>query len=196
MDGYEDYLEFPEDYNTRQKFDSLTDIEEALMRVSSMEKKLEWYKNLKRNRVQSIDECISTLEARREMIENIISNTMEELCPDEKTIHFPSVAKVTKRSLKDEVVIADNEAFMGYVQKEGIRSRVMKEEFNNTMAKNAIKEILKENPDESIPGVVIETGRTSMSISFEKPKKDTIDEVEVTPKKTKSKTKSIEELVV
>lgn len=196
---FDDYVEFPSGYQDKQSFDTLEEMEEALMRIRSMNKKLDWYKNLKRTRVQSIEDNISKTESQLESMNELIKNTMKKLCPNEKTIHFPSVAKVTKRSLKPDVVIEDEAKLLEHLDDLGLRSSVMvqKEEFSKTNAKNVVKELLKDERVTSVPGTKIETDRESLSISFEKDE-DEPSEEEVQPKAKApaKKSKAMSEMIV
>lgn len=147
--------------------DSVYEIEELLVLISDMEKKIDYLKGLKEYRVSSIDQQITKQSNRIDQLREIILQSMKSLSPDEKTLHFPDIGKVTRKKTSDSYEIEDEAAFVEAVVNLGYKDRVIeiKEKINLKEAKKLAMEI------KDIPGTRVKSGKESVSISFEKSKK-------------------------
>jgi len=98
--------------------DSECDIEELILSISGIDKTVEWYKELKKKRIEKITAEIDKLSSRKERLEEVIVATLDE--NNKKSLNFPGVGKVSVRNVKgkwdwDE---EDNDSLISYIQKE------------------------------------------------------------------------------
>ena len=98
--------------------DSECDIEELILSISGIDKTVEWYKELKKKRIEKITAEIDKLSSRKERLKEVIVATLDE--NNKKSLNFPGVGKVSVRNVKgkwdwDE---EDNDSLISYIQKE------------------------------------------------------------------------------
>lgn len=167
--------------------DSVYEVEDVLIAISDIDRKIEHLKGLKDYRMKSINAELEKLENQELVMRDLISRSLKQLQPDQKTFHFPAVGKVTRRTTSDSWEVIDEQAVLSSLQKIGLKSRVVetKEIINKKELKKVVSELTNQN--QSIAGVALKEGTDSISITFE-------DRNVPLPKKTSTSQKTIDDL--
>ncbi len=157
--------------------DSVYEIENWLSILKQLSVKLDFYKDLKKFRADSISKIQQELKEKESYIRRILLQTMQQLEPKEKTLHFPDVGKVTRRQAKDSVSIVDEDKLIKFLKSEGLYDDVIeiKHTLNAVKAKKAIKDFLDNG--KAVPGVLVIKGGQSLSIAYEKQDKKQVDKL-------------------
>jgi len=166
------------DIDTDQYLTSVYEIEPILLLLNQMAGKVEFYKNLKRHRVQSIDEQIAKLEAREQLLRQVVTNTMHKHAPKEKTLHFPDVAKISRRKSPDNWAVDDETSLKDFLEQENVKDEYVR--ISESIDKRKLKTFLdsKAKTGVSVPGTSKVEGKESLTIKFEvkeKPASSTTD---------------------
>jgi len=160
---------------------AMYEIENVLLLVKELDKKTEYYKELKKYRVQALDDKIHDISAKKDALRQITLNTMRVMAPKEKTLDFPSIGKVTRRSGSDALVVEDEEALLQYLDEQNRKSEVIKTTvvIDRRKLKSVISEYRKAG--QPLPGTVLEKGKDTLSVTFDKAKDkaEETDEVSV-----------------
>lgn len=156
----------PDGYTLSSTFE----IENILLLIEEINKKLEYYKELKRYRVKSIDDKIGSLNQKEDTLRGVILNTMKSM--NEKSLDFPDIGKVSRRKAKPKIVFDDQDMIEAYLDKQGLKVGIIKVETVTTIDKRKLNSLVNdlEKQGESIPGISKSVGTESLSITFEKPK--------------------------
>jgi hypothetical protein len=146
--------------------DSKYEIEDLVIVLAEIDRKVEHLKGLREYRVKSIDEEIAKQENRTQQIRDLILRSMRQLEPNEKTLFFPDVGKVTRKNTAGSYEIEDEAAFAAELEKKGLRDRVYesRETFNKREAKKLAAELSENN--QQVPGVRYKEGSETVSITF------------------------------
>lgn len=150
---------------------SMYEIENVLLLLDEINKKKEYYKELKRVRTRSIDDKISTLDSRSEVLRQVVLNTMKEAAPNEKTLDFPSIGKVTRRKPKASWSVDNEEVLLSFLDNEGQKEEVIKTVVS--IDKRKLKLVLDtySKTGTQIPGVSSVSTPEALTITFDKNKK-------------------------
>ena len=92
------------------------DIEELILSISGIDKTLEWYKELKKKRIEKITAEMDKLSKRKDRLKDVIAATLTE--NGTKSLNFPGIGKVSVRNVKGKWNIEDEESLAAYLQKE------------------------------------------------------------------------------
>lgn len=149
---------------------SMYEIEDILMLIGEVNRKVDYYKEMKKHRASSIDGKIASLNAKADCLRSIVLNTMQKIVPNEKTLDFPDIGKVTRRKPTETISIDDQDLVIEYLEKKGMKDEVVK--VSETVDRRKLKIIVQQcgKAGEAVPGVSTVTGTESLSITFEKPK--------------------------
>ncbi len=149
---------------------STFEIENILLLIEEIDKKVEYYKELKKHRVKSVDEKIGSLVQKEATLRAVILNTMRSM--DEKSLDFPDIGKVSRRKAKSKIIVDDQDAVEAYLDKNGLAVGVVKVETTKTIDKRKLNSLVSdlEKQGESVPGISKTAAIESLSITFEKPK--------------------------
>lgn len=147
---------------------STYEIENILLLIEEIDKKLEYYKELKKHRVKSIDDKISSLSQKEGILRGVILNTMKSL--NERSLDFPDIGKVSRRKSKSSIVLEDQDEIVAYLDQKGLKSGVVKtvESIDKRKLNSLIGDLEKQG--ENVPGISKVSGAESLTITFEKPK--------------------------
>lgn len=163
---------------------SIYEVENALIFLEQVKKKIEYYKNLKKHRSKSIDTHLDYLENGAIRARQIILRTMQELEPDNKTFNFPSIGKVSRKKLPSSYTIDDEDQLLSYLESKGLKGQVveMKEVVNAKKLKSLLDDLIHMQ-NGNIPGVSIKIGEETISITYESsekslPQQQKIDKLE------------------
>ncbi len=163
-----------EGISINHSLNSVYEIENVLILLAEIDKKVLYYKGLKKHRVQSIDEKISDLNAKTDTLRHIILNTMQKVTPDDKTLNFPTIGKVSRRKSKPSWFVDDEEAVLKFLEKQKMRNEVV--EVSESVNKRKLNSLLDHfHKDKTVvPGTSLVKGQESLSITFDK-NKDSAD---------------------
>lgn len=147
--------------------DSIYEVENVLVALAEMEKKIEYYKGLRDWRVQSINAEIAKIEGRNAQLRELVLTTLKQLEPNQKTFHFPDVGKVTRKQLSGTWEIEDEQAALAALDKLGMKGRVIevKESLNKRELKKVVAELSGQNTN--VAGTAYKDGSESLSITFD-----------------------------
>lgn len=171
--------------------DSIYEIEDILETIARSDRKIEHFEKLKKHRTNILDEKITQLENENIRLRQVIMDTMKALAPDDKTVDFPGVGKVTRKKPKEKWVVENEEEVIKYLEQEKLDKNAVK----------VVKKIVKKELDKvldnaakrgiAVPGANIDVGEETLSISFDKNYKPNAEPEEV---EKVSKTVEVEEL--
>ena len=164
------YLKVEGIINGTEQLQDKYEIENVLLVLQNMAKKIEFLKELKKRRVAAIDEQIQKEESDAEKLEDAIKTCMQR--NKDKTLDFPGVGKVQVRSSKGTWTIVDDEGLRDHLQALGKFDEVSETSWKfKKKDLNKLLDQLQENNNTS-PFVQREQDKTSLSVSF--PKEETI----------------------
>ncbi|MHA2279372.1 MAG: host-nuclease inhibitor Gam family protein [Promethearchaeota archaeon] len=153
-----------------QTLTSMYEIEDILLLIGEVNRKVDYYKEMKKHRMSSIDEKISDLTGKTDCLRQIILNTMKKVAPKDKTLDFPDIGKVTRRQPRETLVVDDQDQVLDYLEKSGTKDQVVKvvESIDKRKLNSLVQQYTKAG--EKVPGVSTVKSTESLSITFEKPK--------------------------
>lgn len=170
------YLKVEGIINGTEQLQDKYEIENVLLVLQNMSKKIEFLKELKKRRVAAIDEQIQKEESDAEKLEEAIKTCMQR--NKDKTLDFPGVGKVQVRSSKGTWTIVDDEGLRDHLQALGKFDEVSETSWKfKKKDLNKLLDQLLENNNTS-PFVQKEQDKISLSVSF--PKED-VPAVSVAP---------------
>lgn len=147
---------------------SIYEVEELLLLIGDINRKVDFYKDLRRHRTNAIDAKVNTLTQKEEVLRQVILNTMKKLAPDEKTVHFPAIGKVSRRQLKDAWQVDNQEELISFLTKKGDKSEVTRvTESLDKRKLNALLDKYKKN-GVSAPGISVNVGGESLTVTLDK----------------------------
>jgi hypothetical protein len=160
------YLKVEAIINGTEQLQDKYEIENVLLVLQNMTKKIEFLKELKKRRVVAIDEQIQKEESDAEKLEEAIKACMQR--NKDKTLDFPGVGKVQVRSSKGAWTIVDDEGLRNHLQTLGKFDEVSETSWKfKKKDLNKLLDQLQENNNTS-PFVQREQDKTSLSVSFPK----------------------------
>lgn len=166
--GYVDNIpEFLQpDLPTDYVLSSVFEIENVMLHLEELGKRLEHLKGLKKYRAQTIDKQIHTIESDVDYFRNIILRTMQKA--NEKTLQFPDVGKVSRRKVGAGWSIENENDLIAFFESRGEKDAVVKvkEVLDVRVAKKLAETYIESGV--TVPGVAEIPESESISISFEK----------------------------
>lgn len=163
-------------------FESLSEIEDALIEIRKHQDEIELAKSLKRRRAAFYDQQIKSAEAKEEMLRAAAERCLKKF--NEKTVKYPGVGSVSRRNVKGKWNIEDESSLAEHCSKLGIGDDAYEQvwKINKTKMNKVLEELDKNS---NLPeGVKREEDRTSLSVSVEREK------VEEAPTQSASVTKA------
>lgn len=159
-------------------------IEDVLLAMRNYSKKLEFLKELKRRRVESIDNEVQTIEQNMAILQEAIMKCMNS--HSEKSLDFPGVAKVSVRKTKGTWQINDEHALRVFLESNNIDDNLIENTWK--FKKKELNKVLDDlQINNNVPSCVSrEDTKQSVSISYNKEEK-TEASVKITASKEQSK---------
>lgn len=156
--------EVPDDYI----LDSIYDIEEVLEYLATLNGKIDHLKKLKQHRIEAIDSKLGNFNNRVARLRKLILDTMIKMSPDQKTIDFTPIGKITRRKSKKTWEVLDEESLLAFLENKGVKEEVIvtKETVNKKKLTDILDKLAKTS--DLIPGAVLNAGEESVSITYEK----------------------------
>ncbi|MFA5599049.1 MAG: hypothetical protein WDA06_00495 [Phenylobacterium sp.] len=151
-----------------QPLENECDIEKILSIIDSIDSKLEFFKKLKKNRIESIANEVSKLENNKAKLQEVIKSTL--IAIEQKSLTFPGVGKVGLRKVKGKWDILNEDDLLSFLKEELPKDdyeRVVEHKpiIKKTELNNILTELQKRG---KVPGCVKrEDDRDSLSVSFE-----------------------------
>jgi len=169
--------------------DSEFDIEEIMLLISGLDKKVEWLKDLKRSRIGRIDEDVEKLESRKIKLREIVVATLKKF--EKNSLSFPGVGKVSVKAAKGTWVVEDEANLIDWLKKTLDISTLESVCSTKTIiAKGELNKVLdgREKIGEDIPSNLIKRGEAKESLSV------TIDKSLTETEKVRDIVQSVEDL--
>jgi len=157
------------DSDTIEPLESELEIEDLIVTIDSLNRKVDFLSRLKKNRVSTIDEEIDKNKVRKQKLQEVIVATLESV--GEKSLSFPGVGKVVTKQPKGKWNISDEDALVEHLKK-----TLTADDFDAvvptkpSIAKKELNKILDgwEKSGEVPKSVEREETRTSLSVTIDK----------------------------
>ncbi len=188
MIEYEDIFrrkEISDMYATNEPFplDDIYDIEGTALTINSLNRKLDFYKEYKKRKVEQINDEMKVVQNKINFLKAVIVATLKKF--NEKSTNFPGSCEVISRKQKEKWVIKDEEEFIKIIEEsvdlgddvDGViktvtsKSIVKKEadKLLNSWEKNGkLEEIFEKIKDKDEYFVQKEPSRVSVTLKFDK----------------------------
>lgn len=142
------------------------EIESLLIILRDLDEKESWFKQLKKKRAEAIDQQIDLIDQNREKLRNIILNSMKELTPDKKSLEFPGVGKVQRKSSKPKWIVNESEEVISFLEEAGKDKGCVVLE--KKIIKKELDKVLEQYYETSmeVPGVTREEGKDALAITI------------------------------
>lgn len=163
---------------------SIYELENVLSDIKSVQEKIDFYKDLKKFRIEAIDKEIDNMKNRETKLRSVILENMKRLDPKKKTLDFPAVGKITRTAGKKSWVVDDEQILTSYLKTNKLTDAVI--EIKEVLSKKRLDALLKETGQ--IPGVSQKDGTESISITFAADGTEDAADAEVAPKAQAEKT--------
>lgn len=152
---------------------SVYEIENVLLMLKSIKKKVDWFKDLKKHRADVIDVKISELEEKSERLRSVVLHTMKKLQPDHNSLNFPSIGAVTRKKPTTKWQVDDEEALVEFLDKSGYKDEVtrVKVSLDSRKLKKVLDDMSEARVD--VPGATQIVGSETISVKYEEPKTKT-----------------------
>ncbi len=146
--------------------ENVFEIEELLSDLAKANDHIQFLQDLKKFRAEAVNIKIEEYTITTEKLRKIIQNTLAHF--DEKTLEFPGVGKVGRRTTKGRWQVQDTDAVVEYFDKKGLKKEIVqtKESVDRRKLSKLIENYQAQG--EKIPGVVLGKDKESLSVTFEK----------------------------
>ena len=158
-------FEIPENYI----LDSHLSIEEVLEEILDLEHKIDHWEAVKKHRIETANQKITSIQSKIDDCRKIILETMKHHTPNDKTLDFSPLAKVTRKQIKAKWTVENEEELLVYLQQKKMKSSVV--ETKEVIVKKKLDEALYKlfGLGQKIEGASIGEPSESLSIVFGKP---------------------------
>lgn len=148
--------------------DNIYDLEALVFLARQSRKQVEYYKDLKKRRIQAIDNEINKLEHHEAIASQVILETLRK--HKENTVRFPGIGKATKKKKNGNWIIADEKSLLQILQKEKEFDNVVEVKVENIIKKKELNKLLDVwNKIDKVPDSVNkEEDSETISYTFEK----------------------------
>ena len=149
-----------------QILNSVYEIENILILLKEINDKIQFYKDLKKFRTDSINDKISDYNERSSRLRQLIMNTLSNF--DEKNLDFPGIGKVGRRRGSNSWVVDDEKSLLEFFEKEGRKREIteIKEVINKREVNKLVEQYNAQNV--SVPGITKRPAEESLTVSFHK----------------------------
>ena len=105
--------------------DSVFEIEDVLVYIARLQKKVDHWEGLKKHRVNRLNNQISMVNFEIDNLRQLILNTMKQHKPDEKTIDFTPIGKVTRKKSRKKWEIDNEEDLLNYLESKNLSDQIV-----------------------------------------------------------------------
>lgn len=187
MTEYEDVFsrkEIADMYATNEPLplDDLYELEGTALTIKELNKKIDFFKDYKKKKVEKINEEIKVTENKIEFLKAVIVATLKKF--NEKSTRFPGTCDIVSRTQKANWVINDEEEFLRIIENamesgenvDGvvetvIQKNIVKKEANKLLdsweKSGKLEELLSDIEEDSEAFVVKKPAYLSVSLKFE-----------------------------
>lgn len=156
---------------------SVFDIEHLMLLIGSMEDRIDYYADLKKHRIQSIDKISSELKRKVDSYRDVALRTMQSLEPSKKTLDFPGVGKISRRKKPGTWEVHDEHELVSILDRKGLKGDVVKESLDLRKVKAVLDKISSEGQTIDLGVASKSPDSESVSISFDKNAQEKINSV-------------------
>ena len=96
--------------------DNEMEIEDVIVAISGLDKKLNFLAKLKKNRVEKIDEEIEKFEERKKLLKQVIEDTLKKF--NYKSLNFPGIGRVIMKNPQSKWTIINEEELLKVLKSE------------------------------------------------------------------------------
>jgi phage host-nuclease inhibitor protein Gam len=141
-------------------------IEDVVLNIKNMEKKIDFYKAYKEKKIDDIKKEIGALENKINFLRETILKTLQD--KKEKNISFPGTCKVTIRNQPPIWDIVDEEKFIEVLKKENEYNNIVEEMMEYNIRKKEANKLLNdwEKSGKVAQGVSKKNRGPSISITY------------------------------
>jgi len=170
-----------------EPLDNLFLVDSVAMNIQEMDKKLDFYKEYKKQKNQDINNAINALDARKDFLRKVIISTLEKF--QEKSVTFPGNCTITSRKEGNKWIIDDEEALIEFLKTEKELAKCAEKITQYKIIKKEVNKLLDIcDKKDAVPSCVTKKeGQTSIAITYVKTEKEQIDNEKV-PSKIKLST--------
>lgn len=146
--------------------DSEFDIEEIILSINGLDKKVAWLKDLKKSRVERIDQDIEKFENRKIRLREVITATLKKF--EKNSLSFPGIGKVSVKAGKGTWIVEDEDSLIDWLNKNLDKATLESIcSIKTVIAKGELNKVLdaKEKIGEDIPATCIKRGEAKESLS-------------------------------
>lgn len=159
-----DYLKVEAILKGEQKLTDKFDIEIVLVAIQSLQKKIDFLKELKKRRIDAINSQLNQHENDISILQDAILECMT--LQSEKTLNFPGVGKVQTRKIKGNYEILDDVKLMEFLDEHNLLDGLIEESWKFKL-KELYKTLGKLSENNNLPEMVKKSDdKTSLSISY------------------------------
>jgi len=159
-------------YIPGSELDSVLEIDDVLQEIAILENKKKHFEALHKRRIEVLKDKIKEFDARISDYRSVILSAMKKYRPDEKTIDFTPIGKVTRKKPRTRWIIENDEEVLAWLDTKGSRDKVV--DIIEKINKKKLDAILdKLGKKEEVSGANLDPGKESISIVFEKTYKPT-----------------------
>ena len=158
--------ELPADY----ALNSVYEVENVLLLLKTIKDKIEYFKGLKKYRIQSVDAKVDDLEEKSDRLRSVVLHTMKKLDPNRTTLNFPDVGAVTRKKNPNKWEVKYEESMLAFLEKSGSKQDVVqvKEVIDSRKLKKTLDDFASARV--TVPGVTLIEGGETVSVKYEEGK--------------------------
>lgn len=165
------YLKIEDILKGIRQLEDKFEIEDVLIAMQSYAKKQEFLKELKRKRIEAIDQQLDEIDRNISILQNAITQCMNE--SNEKTLDFPGIAKISVRKTKGTWNILNQDALFDFLKAHKMEHGLIESTWK--FKKKELNKLLDElQTNNNVPDSVMrEENKQSLSVSYDKQEKNT-----------------------
>jgi len=163
--SHAEMLTSPE-YSENHTLDSLFEIEDVLEYIAILQNKVKHYDNLKKYRVQTLSAKIDKINDQISKLKSIILNTMKSQAPNDKTMDFTPIGKVTRKKAIRKWIVDNEEEILAFLKSKKLGQEAI--EVREKIVKKELNKVLDSINKKKVPGVSFDPGKESLSVVYEK----------------------------
>lgn len=153
-------MQIPDDHI----LDSSVEIDNVLSEIAFLMRKKQHLKELKKHRIGVIDQQVDKIDQKIEEYRDVALQTMIQHAPDDKTLHFPGVGKITRKKPARKWVIEDETMMLNWLDSLGVRDKVV--EIREKVNKKNLDKVLDKTKEKPV-GVKLDPGKETISVVFD-----------------------------
>jgi len=158
--------------------DSVFEVEDVLIYMAKLQKKVEHLEGLKKYRTSVLSDKINKTKDEMNNLRQLILNTMKQHAPDQTTVDFPTIGKATRKKARKKWEIENEDQLLNFLDENELKDAVV--ETKEKIVKKELDKVLNSlQKTKTILGATLISGQESVSIVYEKdykPKPDAIEQ--------------------